>query len=96
MESADAVLEGFVELGEAANNKVQDGVDVGIGLLLGVDDVVLLVGGFLSDAEQVVDCIVEDLGDFLRDELFLNHEQVTSPPSSISYINTNQITHHYP
>jgi hypothetical protein len=82
-----AVLEGFVELAEAADYKIDEVVDGGVGLLFGVDGVAFLVGVLLLNAEEVIDGVLEDLGHFLRDELFLRIAgRGTSPPSSaISY-----------
>lgn len=88
MESSHAVLEGLIELGESADDEVGDGADILIGLLLGVDVLVLFVCILLADAEQVVDCVFEDLGHLFGNELFLSLDNLsTSPPSSISYTN---------
>ena len=64
MDAGDTVLEGLVELGEPPDHEVEDGTNILIGFFLGVDYVVLFVGIFLADAEEIVDGIFKDLGDF--------------------------------
>lgn len=80
-DSSDRVLEGFVELTEPANDKIDEVVDVGIGLLLVIDGLHVLVCVLLTDSEQVVDGVVHDLHDLLRNEFFLSDSKSTSPSS---------------
>ena len=65
MEASHAVLEGFIELAESSNDKVEDCIDIGISFFLRVDYIVFFISIFLPDAKQIVDRIFKYLGDLL-------------------------------
>ena len=71
MQPRHAVFEGLVELAQSPNHEVDEVVDVGIGLLLGVDGVDFPFGLLLPDSEKVINGVLEYFDDFLRYELFL-------------------------
>ena len=71
MEAGDTILKGLVELGESPDDEVSNCANIMVGFFLGVDVVVLLISIFLPDAEQVVNCVFEDLGNLFGNELFL-------------------------
>lgn len=51
-------------------------VNIGIGFLLIIDGIVLFVSIFLLNAKKIIDRIFQDLGDFFRDELFLEMKDI--------------------
>lgn len=77
--ASDAVFEGFVEFAETADDEVDEIVHVGVGLLLAIGCLNILLGVLLTDPEEVVNCIVHYLDDFLGNELFLSEGISTSP-----------------
>jgi len=75
------VLEGLVQLAEAPDDEIDEVVDIGIGFLFVIDGPDLFLGLVLLDPEESVDGVVHDLGNLLRDKLFLDRAIFTSPSS---------------
>ena len=59
VKSSDAVFEGFIELAQSSNDKINEVVDIGIGLFLDVDGIDFSFRLILSDSEKVIDGIFE-------------------------------------
>lgn len=51
MEASHTVFEGFIELAESADDKVNKVIDVGIGLFFDIDGIDFSFGLVFSDAE---------------------------------------------
>jgi len=84
----DTVLKGFVELAKTSNDKVNQIIYIGVGLLFVVDCFDVLISALFTYTEEIVHCVVHDLKYFLRDEFFLRREMGTSP-SSIEVTQSN-------
>jgi hypothetical protein len=84
----DTILEGLVELAKTSNDKVDEVINIRVGLLFVVDRLDVLIRTLFTYSEEVVHCVIHNLKYFLRDEFFLRRDMGTSP-SSIEVTQSN-------
>ena len=70
--SSHGIFERLIEFTKASNHEIDQMIDWGIGFLFDVNRVDILISILFLYSEQVVDCILEDLQHFFRNELFLS------------------------
>lgn len=54
MDASNTVFEWFIELAEPPDNKINEMVDIGIGLLFIVDSIDLFIGMFFLDTKKII------------------------------------------
>lgn len=58
VDASNTVFEWFIELAEPPDNKVNEMVDIGIGLLFIVDSIDFFISIFFLDAKKIIDRIL--------------------------------------